>query len=758
MNTRFQDLVSLAVMSLALGLQGCSGGDSHVKEISSPADTTTVAAILSGTAVKGVVANADCQVTAADQVTVLYTTVGNVAPCTDANGDYEIELTTAPTGPVILELLPRSTTTMKCDFPAGCGSVDFGDDIALGSGFSLRAIVPSVAELTEVNITPWSEIAAARAIAQTTTGGSLVAAAVETAQLEVAAILNNLLGLEGTADAFGSDLLSISPTDLSDPAVATSTSETKKGSLLSLASASLFNFVDSSTFATIEAVIAGLSSAFEDGELNVNDTATGIVVGDQGLDLADILVSIATTATNLPTSVATSINTLLGTGTTLTSVAADATSFAELKEAVTNANQDPTQPQPPAAAGVTDIDKSKQMALDIDNVLAAGVLVFSEGESSATAVLQDLGVILENSGANELEKLENLFDLIEAANVMIGAESNTNLVSGCTVVADTSITCTLEQAAALVDNDETDLDVGSGDLVYTFATNTLTADDVVIGSDKYSLTQVGISDVVNRLDEASIDLGNDDSTDISLGAGSTVTGVMSNSILSSLVVDAVDVAITITGQYSFAGDINVARNLAVRDTILSSFDMNGSFTVLRANDSITSNLNESVATRLKFNSSLNGSTVPTFDGDAPEETTTNFFTVSDVVFQVEQDIVYNKSSFDSAGAVDSASTEARLVLLITGTRDSFSLSDAKLRLSLLGDTSVMTLAGSVVLTDGVETYTLSNGQAKVVVVVEEDSFTGTLMVGTSNTGTISETGIVSITNGGAFQLAAWAGN
>jgi hypothetical protein len=774
MNMRFKGMLSFAVLSSVLGLQGCSDGDSHVSQIASPA--AVAAASLSGTAIKGVVANADCKVLNASQVEI-FSTVGRAEPCTDANGAYDIELPTIPTGPVILELLARTGTSMKCDFPAGCGNgVAFGSDVSLGSDFSLRAVVPSVAEINEVNVTPWSELAVARVLQQATAGTPIVAANVQTAALEVAAVLNNLLGLEGSADAFGSDLLTISPVNLNAPTTGTASSETKKGSLLSLASASLFNLVGGS-FTNIESVITGLGNAFEeDGQINVNDTATGIEA-DQGFDLASILDSIASTATGLTTvdsTIASTLNTLLGSTTNLTDVASEATSFSELKKAVADANADTTKPLTIAAATATDADKTKQLALDIDNMLAAGVVAFTPASGASSVVLQDLGEILEIS--DDIEKLENLFDLIEAANAMLTLGLST---PGCTVVADTSVTCTLPQAALLANAAQTgpkatNLNSGSGSLVYTVSNNTVLATNVVMGADSYALEQVGTSATVNTLKVASIDLGDDDTADISLGANSTMTGVFnSNNELTSFSVDANNIDVTIASMYSFEGDLAVTRNTTLRDTALSSFDMNGEFTVLRANDGLTNNQGATVATRLKFTTSLSGSTVPSFDGQSTEESASNFFTISDVVFQVQQDVAYNKRSF-SGNEVAGTAVEETFVMLITGERDSFNLSDAKLRLSLIGEDSIVTLAGGVEIGATSETYTLSNGQAKASIVVG-DTLEATLMVGTTNTGFIDEDGLVTVlttfgfieddgtvtptqTVQSLFQLGTWAGN
>lgn len=759
MNMRFQGMLSFAVLSSVLGLQGCSDGDSHVSQIASPA--AVAAASLSGTAIKGVVANADCKVFNANQVQI-FSTVDRAEPCTDANGAYDIELPTMPTGPVILELVARTGTSMKCDFPAGCGNgVAFGSDITLGSTFTLRAIVPSVAEINEVNVTPWSELAVARVLAQATAGTPIVAANVQTAALEVAAILNNLLGLEGSADAFGSDLLTISPVNLNAPSTGSATSETKKGSLLSLASASLFNLVGGS-FTNIESVITGLGNAFEvDGQINVNDTAEGIAA-DQGFDLAAILDSIATTATGLTTvdsTIANRLNTLLGSTTNLADVASEATSFSELKKAVADVDADTTKPLTIAAATATDADKTKQLALDIDNMLAAGVVAFTPASGANSVVLQDLGEILEIS--DDIEKLENLFDLIEAANAMLTLGVST---PGCTVESGT-VTCTLAQAALLANAAQTgpkatNLNSGSGTLVYTVSDNTVLATNVVMGADSYALEQVGTSATVNTLKVASIDLGDDDTANISLGANSTMTGVFnSNNVLTSFSVDANNIDVTIASMYSFEGDLAVTRDTTLRDTALSSFDMNGEFTVLRANDVLTNNQGATVATRLKFTTSLSGSTVPSFDGQSTQESASNFYTISDVVFQVQQEVVYGKQTFGDSGTVVTTQVEEDFVMLITGTRDSFNLSDAKLRLSLIGANSIVTLAGGLEIGATSETYTLSNGQAKASIVVG-DTLTATLMVGDVNTGTIDEDGVVTVTatGGSSFQLGAWAGN
>ncbi len=766
-------LVTAAVATVAI--QGCADGTSHVQGIDSPSITTTT---VSGTAVKGVVANADCIVYAADQTTVLYTSVGNTDPCTDANGDYSVELDSEPTGAVIVQLLARTGTTMTCDFPDGCGNgVAFGGSLSLGSSFSMRAVVPSITGTTvEVNVTPWSEVAAARAISQAGSGNAITAAQVESATLETAAVLNNLLGLEGSSDAFGAELLSIDPVNLASPS-SVGSDEDKKGSLLSLASSALFDLIDTGSNTSIEAVVTNLGAAFTDGEFNVNDTATNIA-SDSGIDLADVLTGISEVATELSTvltsDATTTLNTLLGSDTDLTQVATEAESFASEKNSVTDQEADPTKPQFIDNTS-TAVDKTRQLAVDLENVLTSGAAAFADfdNENNTTTIFEDLDTIFAIATTDVVDEIENLTDLIEAANEMIlsvRTESTSELTDvGCTAGTGT-ISCTLAQAANLVENDFTALSMGTGSLSIDTNSYLVTDSNLLIGNNKYlleveSTTFSLTGTILSTLTEAAIDLGNNNTNDISLGTTSTVSSPISSMEATSFTLDGNDLSISLP-EYSFAGNVLLTRDLAFRDTVLSSFEFDGLFTILRTNDTVTKNQGSTANALLSFTTSTSsvGTTtasepgsIPTFE-EGPEETTGSFYTVNNAVFSTSVPVTYQKATLSSEQLSKDAATET-LSVRITGDRTALGVTDLGMRYSLAGGGETRSLAGTVSIDDDndTETYTLSNGSASVVITVTDAGLAGALTVDGTASGSITSLGAVTVTGSSqALQLATWA--
>ncbi|MEJ2741947.1 MAG: hypothetical protein P8176_05550, partial [Gammaproteobacteria bacterium] len=349
--------VSVIITGVLGGLQGCSNGDPFVQELNPPAVTTTsTGATISGSAVKGLLTGADCIATNTAGIE-LYSSVGNESPCTSSRGRYSFQLLSNPTTPVVVTLQARtSMTQMLCDFPAGCGNgVAFGESLDLSNDFSLRAVVPTIPSTVttqEVNISPWTEVATARAISSASSLSSVTTTQVESAYLEVASVLNNVLSLEGTSDEFDGNFFSIDLVDLAAPDQDDDidSGEERSATLMSLASASLFNLVDT-TNTSITSVVQNLSSAFSsDGEFNVNDTATGIA-DDNGIDLADIITGVggvvqdiqSVLQPNAVTQLATFLNTSDLT-TELSSIKSAADTLAELKESVVNVELDTTKP------------------------------------------------------------------------------------------------------------------------------------------------------------------------------------------------------------------------------------------------------------------------------------------------------------------------------------------------------------------------------------------------------------------------------
>ncbi len=350
-----------ALIGATVLTNGC-GGDSH---------SYSVIPVISGTVVKGVLRNADCIATdtAGNE---LYSSVGETSACTNSRGRYSFQLLSNPTTPVVVTIQARTGTQMLCDYPSGCGNgVDFNNPLDLASDFSLRAVVPSIsttARTQQVNVSPWTEIATARAVSTATTLSSLTTTQVQSAYTEVASVLNNVLSLEGNAnDAFDGNFFSIDLVDLANPDQDTDidSGEERKATLLSLASASLFNLVDTAgtTNTNITSVVQNLATSFQsDGKFNVNDTAANIDLTDT-VNLASIVSGISNVAQNiqsrLSTTATTSLQSLLNVddlSTELANIENEAINLAAEKEAVVDADNDPTEPQPIDTDGDDDDD------------------------------------------------------------------------------------------------------------------------------------------------------------------------------------------------------------------------------------------------------------------------------------------------------------------------------------------------------------------------------------------------------------------
>ena len=182
-------MVLPAILGTAVLIDGC-GGSSSSKHKSSTVE-------ISGRAMKGVLANADCIVSNTGGIT-LYSSVGEDNACTGSNGRYSITLSSTTESdldlPVSVEIRARSTeTTYKCDLPAGCEGQSFGAAVPITDAtFSLKAFVPSLNRGTSsavetVSVTPWTNIAARRV--ETVAGtGTITADQIEKAYGEVAGV------------------------------------------------------------------------------------------------------------------------------------------------------------------------------------------------------------------------------------------------------------------------------------------------------------------------------------------------------------------------------------------------------------------------------------------------------------------------------------------------------------------------------------------------------------------------------------------
>lgn len=360
--SHFKKLAFIPALIGATVLTNGCGGDSHSYE--------SLDAQLSGRAMKGVLANADCIVSLASG-TELYSSVDQDTACTNDNGRYSITLSYDDTSqldePISVRLQARSTgTTYKCDLPDGCEGQSFGSAVPLSdTSFSLRAYVPTVSTTTAnvANLSAWTTMAATRAESLTTIA---TRSSIDQSYREVAGVLNNILGIESDTDRFDGNFFNIDLADITDPVNDDQdSSNTKLGTLLSLSSASLVGLIDTSTSTnnSLSKVVNNLSTSFEDGVINVNSTAANISPTDQslGIDLTKIVTEIEETVSEITTAytnnaaslgvdastLTSRLNTNLGgndTTNAITQLETTTTNLATQKQAVADADSDPTAP------------------------------------------------------------------------------------------------------------------------------------------------------------------------------------------------------------------------------------------------------------------------------------------------------------------------------------------------------------------------------------------------------------------------------
>lgn len=274
------------MLPLFLTLHGCSEDKERAENLtisgSKPKPAASSSGVkLSGTVMKGTISSADCVATTTTG-RELYSSMTQAEPCTDDRGRFSFTLSDVPTEPLLLTIKARVGSRMTCDHPAGCGETTFGEATRVTPGLSIRAMlarVESSAGEAELNVTPWSDMAVARAIEMANGDVKQVTAQqLEEAHNSVSDVLNTVLSLHGTADAFDSSYNTVDPVDLIAPEkdIDVDVSDERKGTLLTIASASLLKLMEHSNFNSVEQVVRLVSTDFEDGELNVNGDAGGI--------------------------------------------------------------------------------------------------------------------------------------------------------------------------------------------------------------------------------------------------------------------------------------------------------------------------------------------------------------------------------------------------------------------------------------------------------------------------------------------------
>jgi len=140
---------------------------------------------IGGVAVKGIIKNGIVKIYGVTNGVM--DTTALVEGTTDTNGAYSLTVEDY-TGPIVIEITAGTESFMVCDVFTGCNGVAFGQDLALTSDFSLKAVVSDVQEGEVVT----TNITALTALAATLAENSEIfdATAVAEANAQVAALFN----------------------------------------------------------------------------------------------------------------------------------------------------------------------------------------------------------------------------------------------------------------------------------------------------------------------------------------------------------------------------------------------------------------------------------------------------------------------------------------------------------------------------------------------------------------------------------------
>jgi hypothetical protein len=169
MNLRRFFMVSAAVV--AVGIQGC-GCDGNNKRYYSPGTTPPAESTVTiqGTAGKGILQN----FTATAHIFSGIMDEPIASGITQTDGSYRLEIPRQNIGsPIIIKVAPSSDSTMICDLPQGCGGSEFGEPTPVDDDFQLSAIVPSVSENQNVNLSAFTTIATSLVLDQAASGDNL---------------------------------------------------------------------------------------------------------------------------------------------------------------------------------------------------------------------------------------------------------------------------------------------------------------------------------------------------------------------------------------------------------------------------------------------------------------------------------------------------------------------------------------------------------------------------------------------------------
>jgi trimeric autotransporter adhesin len=257
----FNKLALALAVTATITACGGGGGSSNDTPVTTPPPAQQGPTV-SGTANKGIIANAQVQVfeVLADG-TLSAEPVGETT--TDASGDYEVTLSEDYAGgPLKVVVSAIDGSTMICDAPTGCGTVAFGQPYTLAAGFELSAVLPEAeGDTVSVHVTPLTDMAAKRAEQADTLDAAAIANAND--------VVRQTFGLSG-------DITQIEPIDATDPAAMAAADETsQQAALLSAGILEAVLKTDAVTgeTATLEEALSNFSDSYAtDGGLVTNDT------------------------------------------------------------------------------------------------------------------------------------------------------------------------------------------------------------------------------------------------------------------------------------------------------------------------------------------------------------------------------------------------------------------------------------------------------------------------------------------------------
>jgi len=758
MTTKFNYFISaITLCAIVLLNQGCSRGDVHVRKFQQ-GGSSNLGTSLQGRAMKGALANADCIVN--DTTGTLYTSVGNSEACTDENGDFNLTLPNTPVWPVVVTIQARAGTTMKCDFPSGCGTTPFGQMMEVPTDFSLRAAAPasSTGNALSINVTPWTEAAVARAL-RTTNGqltNAITDADIENALGEMAGILNNLLGLEGDENAFGTDFFTTPLSDLSDP----DSSDSKQGLLLTMLSASLIGSLSSAT--NLTTLITQVSDSFsEDGKFNVNDTAANIQAAD-AVDLTSLLENLSNLADDLSSQLDSAqletLNTVLNEGTDSSTALADfkqrTDELQAEKLAVADANDDPTQPV--AVIPIADpVAAAKRYTAEMASVFNA-----MEAANQDVSPIRLYDIALSASGRVADFSTRALLRAADAAARMTTLSDTDISTAGCTGSRTTTLTCDLAQLVLLAEGEQ----VGSGSLNWVASSGQITGSGLDIGgvAINLDLTSAGApADPAAAFEE--------NFTVTSLSA--TATGVT---------VDLSGGTFTLTQTASGAGAWMVRSSRLSDDSgalAAPGVDFNGAIALTRSTPdtaqggrfgltrtSLRGEFSSDLASTIPLSLSFDVDSASAVEGTLPEdETADNFYKVENLSARLSTPVLFNKYDLQAL-TPDSTPTADILSIELQGDRTEYENADlSSIRIRLANSGLLLAGDGSADLTGATGDKALHlrnpNGVNMDLTANAANEVTGVISVGQDDTrtthGNISPAGTVTFSDGTAVSIAAF---